>query len=92
MKEFIKVNEEPIEIEYTEDEHEERNDFKPSFWWNNRRYFLENFIRTHNNAWTGPVEYPKHIHAYEADNYYKPLYLEFIGDEAVNVYEEREVR
>lgn len=92
LNEFVKLNDEPISIECVEDEHEEENDFKPSFWWNNRRYFLDDFVRTHNNAWTGPLSFPDHIHAYEADNYYKPLYLELVGDDAVNVYEEREVR
>ena len=89
MAEYIKVNEEPIEIEYVPDEHEEENDFKPSFWWNNRRYFLENFIRTHNNPWVGG-EWPDYIHGYEAESYWNPVFIELIGDEAVNIYEYKE--
>jgi len=88
--EFVKLNDEPIEIEYVPDEHEEENDFKPSFWFNNRRYFLENFVRTHNNPWIGDAGFPEEIHAYEADTYWRPLFIELIDDSAVNVYEERE--
>ena len=92
MSEYIykKLNEDPIEIEYVEDEHEAENDYKPSFWFYNRRYFLDNFIRTHNNPWSGGfTECPEYIHGYEADNYFNPLFIEIVGGEAVNVYEER---
>lgn len=88
MSEYKKMNDEPIEIEYVEDEHEKVNDFKASFWWNNRRYFLENFLRIHNNPWVGG-EWPEYIHGYEANEYYHPLFVELVGDnQAVNVYEE----
>ena len=43
--EWVKLNDEPIEIEYVEDEHDEEYDFQPSFWWNNQRYHLNDFIR-----------------------------------------------
>ena len=71
--EFIKQNSEPVPIECVEDEHEESRDFQPSFWWNNRRYFIQDFIRCHNNPWIGCAEYPEHIPAYEADQYVNPL-------------------
>ena len=77
--EFIKQNSEPVPIECVEDEHEESRDFQPSFWWNNRRYFLDNFTRCHNNPWLGYTEYPEHIHAFESDNYHDPLFLELTG-------------
>ena len=90
---FVKINEEPIEIEYVEDEHEESRDFDPSFWYYNKRYYLDDFIRVHDNPWMtfGGLldEWPEYIHGVEADEYYHPLYIELIGDEAVNVYEER---
>ena len=89
MADFVKLNDEPIEIERVPDEHDERRDFEPSFWWNNRRYFMDDFIRIHNNPWLGgAAEYPEHIHAVESENYYHPLYIELIGDSEVNVYEE----
>ena len=84
---YKKLNDEPIEIESVEDEHEEKNDFEPSFWWRNRRYFLKDFTRTHNNPWCSG-NFPEHIHGMESENYYCPLYIELIGDSAVNVYEE----
>lgn len=85
-----------IEIEYVEDEHEEANDFKASFWYNfkasfwynNRRYFLENFIRCHNNPWGG-MNVPDYIHGYESGEYYRPLFIELSNDgEMVKVYME----
>lgn len=87
---FEKLNDEPIPIECVEDEHEERRDFQPSFWWFNRRYYLDSFVRCHNNPWmpTG-VEFPEHIHGVEADSYCSPLFIELIGDSAVNVYKEK---
>lgn len=87
---FVKMNDEPIEIETVVDEHEERNDYKPSFWYWGRRYFLEDFIRTHNNPWLGCSEFPEYIHGVQADVYFRPIFIELIGDEFVNVYEERE--
>ena len=86
---YKKLNNEPIEIEYVEDEHDEEMDFKPSFWWNNKRYYLENFLRAHNNPWGGLPNAPEYIHGYEAEEYWHPLFIELVGgDEAVNVYEE----
>lgn len=85
---FIKQNKDTIPIESVPDEHEEACDFIPSFWWNNRRYFLQDFIRCHNNPWIGSVEFPEYIHAYEADQYVNPLFIELIGDKHINIYEE----
>lgn len=88
--EYIKINDEPIEIEYIEDEHDETRDFEPSFWVNNRRYYLNDFLRTHNNPWIGG-DFPEYIHGVKADAYYHPIYIELIGSDAVNVYEYKEV-
>ena len=74
--------------EYVEDEHEEQNDFKASFWWNNKRYYLENFTIAHNNPFIGYDFVPEFIHAYETDNYFNPLYIEIVNGEYVNVYRE----
>lgn len=90
MTEYIKINDEPIEIEYVEDEHEEARDFEPSFWLAaagyNRRYYLGDFVRTHDNPWIGG-EFPENIHGFESDEYWNPLFVEILdGGEAVNVY------
>ena len=87
---FIKKNDEPLPVECVEDEHEEELDFVPSFWWNNRRYYLQDFIRCHNNPWVVCYGFPEYIHGYEADNYVNPLYIELIGSDFVNVYEEKQ--
>ena len=91
MYEYVKQNEEPIEIEYVEDEHEESRDFEPSFWWWNKRYFLSDFLRCHNNPWLGG-EFPEYIHGMQndgsSDSYRCPMFIELIGDSAVNIYKE----
>lgn len=86
---YIKLNIEPIEIEFVEDEHDATKDYISSFWWNNKRYYLQDFTRTHNNPWVYN-NFPEYIHGYESDNYFHPLFIEIVGDEAVNVYEEVE--
>ena len=89
MTEFIRQNDAPLPIERVPDEHEESRDFLPSFWWFNRRYFLGDFVRVHNNPWIGSDEgIPEYIHGIEADAWVCPLFIELIGDEAVNVYRE----
>lgn len=90
MYKYVKQNDEPIPIVFVEDEHESSRDFQPSFWWYNRRYFLDDFTCCHNNPWLGHAEYPEHIHAFESDNYHDPLFLELIGDNAVNIFLKRE--
>ena len=90
MTQFIKLNDEPIEIEFVEDEHDETRDFEPSFWFNNRRYYLEDFIRVHNNPWISSTDdFPENIHGMEHDSYYNPLFIETLGGSTVNVYQER---
>lgn len=69
-----KLNIEPLTIEYIEDKHDETRDFQASFWFENRRYYLSDFIRCHNNPWISD-NYPEYIHAFEADNYINPLYI-----------------
>ena len=85
---YPKVNETPILIECVEDEHEESRDFQPSFWWNNKRYFLDDFTRCHNNPWIFD-NFSEHIHAMESNNYYDPLFIELINDDYINIYVSR---
>lgn len=76
-----------IEIEHVEDEHEESNDFKASFWYNNHRYFMEDFLKAHDNAWGSIPDAPEYIHAYESNEYYNPLFIELSeSGDAVRVY------
>lgn len=90
--EFRKLNDEPIEIEYVEDEHEESRDFQPSFWFENSRHFLDDYVRVHNNPWIGG-EWPEFIHGMEGSVYFRTLFIELVdGDSAVNVYREYEVK
>lgn len=86
---FKKLSDEPIPIEYVLDEHEESRDFVPSFWFRNRRHYLDDYVRTHNNPWIGCAEFPEYIHGMESEAYVKPLFIEIVDNgDAVNVYEE----
>ena len=89
--EYIKQNNEPIEIDYLADAHDEERDFAPSFWYWCRRYYLDDFVRVHNNPWVCD-EYPAYIHGMEADEYWHPLFIELVGSDYVNVYEEKEIK
>ena len=89
--EFIKLNDEPIMIEYVEDEHDSENDLEPSFWFRNHRYYLKDFGLCHNNPWISDGGIPENITAMEYDNYYNPLFIEVISCEEINIYEEKEV-
>lgn len=88
---FIKMNAEPLAIEEVADEHDEAKDFLPSFWFGNRRYYLDDFVRVHCNPWIHD-SFPAFIHGMQADEFFIGLclYLELIGDSFVNVYVERE--
>ena len=82
---FKKLNDEPIAIEYVEDDHEEDRDFQPSFWFENRRHFMDDFVRAHNNPWVCG-EWPEFIHGMEVGVYHNPLFVEIVnGGDAVNV-------
>lgn len=88
MYKFERLNAEMIPIEEVVDEHDSEKDYHESFWWYNKRYYIEDFIRV-NNPWFGGEDFPEYIHGMEFNNYHNPLYIELIGDEYVNVYEER---
>lgn len=94
MYKFKKLNDEMIEIEYIPDEHGYR-DCEPSFWFENERWYLSDFIRVHNNPWLSLEEFPEYIHGMLNDGtwrmYESPLFVELCDDgEHLNVYEEVE--
>lgn len=94
MYKFKKLNDEMIEIEYIPDEHGYR-DCEPSFWFENERWYLSDFIRVHNNPWLSLDEFPEYIHGMLNDGtwrmYESPLFVELCDDgEHLNVYEEVE--
>ncbi len=87
---FIKQNDELLPIEVVPDEHDESRDFEPSFWFYNRRYFLNDFIRVHNNPWISD-NFPEFLCGMEPENYTNPIFIELVGSAFINVYEEREI-
>lgn len=82
--EYVKRNSEEIEIEDIMDD--ESGEYKLGFRWNDRTYFIDQFIRAHNNPWSSG-NFPEYIHGYDSVDYWNPIYIELIGDSAVNVYE-----
>lgn len=83
---FVKQNDEPIDIEYFEDTEDESLTIRPGFVWNGCRYYLDQFIRCHNNPWILDT-FPEHIHAMQlVDVDYEPLFIELVGSENVNIY------
>ena len=87
------LSEDWLEIEYreiTEDmkEYTDEDDYwQPGFELNGEFRFLSDFIRVHNNPWSG-IDAPDYIHGYDSTNIFHPLFIE-INDcgEAVRVYE-----
>ena len=76
-----------IRIDYTPTE-----DARPYFRHNNRRYYLDDFMRTFYPSYK-PLEIVSadgervSLHGQEADQYYKPLFVELSEDgETVRVY------
>ena len=91
---FKKENAEPILIENVEDEHEEQWDFVPSFWWNNKRYHIEeDFKEICQGHWTdvpGNNAGDINITHIERDVFRDPMFLEFPDERHVNIYKEVE--
>ena len=83
---FEKQNYEPVAIEYFEDTEDESLTIRPGFVWNDCRYYLDQFVRCHDNPWVLDT-FPEHIHAMQYDQYYEPLFLEFVGGVYVNIYQ-----
>lgn len=72
---YHKLNSRPLKIYYTT----QRN---PYFKWKNKRKHLNNFVKAHNNPWTGNLNLPDFIHGY-----WTTFYIEIINNETINLYE-----
>lgn len=86
MKNFVKQNKRPLKIKYT---NPIKSEPKAYFVFHNKRYYMDEAIRTHENPWaTG--KYPDYIHGYITDWYgFRNLYIEVCADnETVNIYQE----
>ena len=80
---YTKLNSDPIMLECLLDARDDY-DLMPSFEYEGRRYYLNDFIRVHGNPWIDDI-FPDYIHGMESDCYPSGIYVEVIGD-AVNVY------
>ena len=87
---YTKLNEEPIEIEYVSDPDDSSEEWQPSFLFDDKRWLLRDFVRTHNNPWGGINDCPEYIHGYYAHDCWNPYFIGLVGgDEAVDVYSYR---
>lgn len=77
---FVKLNDEPIEIEYGDNDNY-------VFTFDGQTYDLNDFIRTHDNAWA-KYDVPDYIHGVYAYDYSNPIWIELVDnrDDYVNVY------
>lgn len=58
--------------EYTDEE----DYIQPCFTYEDETYWLSDFIRCHNNSWSGMEDAPDYIHGYHQSMYWKPLFIE----------------
>lgn len=86
MLQFIKLNKKPLKVST-------QSNGKDYFRFKNKKYYLDTFLRVHNNAWFNSENYPDFIHGIRNDYYnsycFTNLCIEIIeGYEIyVNVYE-----
>lgn len=85
---FIKINKEPIALNfiYCDDIENDLEESKITFKYEDMEFDLEEFVKVRNNPWLTIEEYPDYIHAVHISSYGRPLYLELVGDESVNLY------
>lgn len=91
---YVKQNDEPISIEYVS---REKNinalfpDLVPSFWFENERHYLDDYVRCHDNPWIGSVGFPEYIHGFDCFDYSDNIkFIEIVDSDHLNVW--REVR
>lgn len=82
--EFIKLNRKPLKVYET-------ITGKSYFNFQHRRFYLNDFLRIHNNPWFNGKNYPGSIHGFY-NSYYYNIYIEIIeGYEVyINVYKLKE--
>lgn len=78
---YREITDEMKEYTSEEDWYQAGFEYEGGFHW------LSDFIRCHNNSWSG-IDAPNYIHGYDSTNIYNPLFVE-INDsgEAVRLYE-----
>ena len=87
MSDWLDIEHEEITDEMKEYTECKEDWWQPCFEYNGKRYWLSDFIRTHNNP-CGGMKTPDYIHGYYWKDYYNPIFIEIhdSGD-AVRVYE-----
>lgn len=85
MLQFKKLNKKPLKLYYAMEK-------GAYFNYKNKRYYINDFIRIHQNTWFNDSNYPGFIHGMQQNEYYKPLFIELLDgyDTFINVYQEEE--
>ena len=87
---WVKQNDEPISIEWVQREEDScrlYEDLVPSFWFENERHYLDEYIRCHDNAWVSSSKFPEFIHGFDCFDY--GIYIKFVeivDDDHINVW------
>ena len=87
-----------VPLEHVEDEHDESRDYEPSFWYNNQRYYIDDFAPYDvfetdvSNYWDmfGVESYPMILNDGSRESYERPFIIDIDGDR-VNIIEEKEI-
>ena len=87
-----------VPLERVEDEHDESRDYEPSFWYNNRRYYIDDFAPYNVfetdifNYWDmfSEESYPMILNDGSRESYEHPFIIDIDGDR-VNIIEEVEI-
>lgn len=85
---FTKVNNEEVEwqSEFVPSQLDDDDDVSFYFEFDGDKYYLNDFLRVHNNPWFSGDDYPNIIDGVYMHNSLEPLYIHLIGDYAVDVY------
>lgn len=87
---WVKQNMEPISIEWVPREDGSCKlypDFVPSFWFEDERHYLDEYIRCHDNVWVGDGNFPEFIHGFDGFDYSDYVkFVEIVDDDHVNVW------
>lgn len=89
MLRIEKLNKYPIEVQWeveNPEEYDEYIDARPYFYWKEKRYFLDEVIRVHNNGFIKDI-YPRFMHGLVCLGF-DDFFIEILQgiDDYVNIY------
>lgn len=94
MTKFVKQNDKSILIERVEDEHEESKDYVLSFWFENRRHYVDDFVIA--DLSLVDEDGCGEMSVYRQNDgtrgaFENPMYIVWTGEDDIDIYREQEV-